>query len=250
MLLRASIFIVAMMAILAVAFYPKSAKLSLANLPFLKWQTGQANTAPKLPGAAPGQIEVARSAQPAAASPAANSSPPPLLPTSFGVYAVADGKLFSLDSLPGRVPDRRVAISGEIRTPASTTLPEGRASFIVFRREPVGSTPDRVEVRVTARVVRAMSFEAGKPKVSDAEDAWAIRSIAFPYKVSPVKDNPDMYEIRPEDPNFTLAPGRYALDIKGIAYDFSVAGAVTDTNQCLELTKAANGNFYSECKKR
>lgn len=229
MLLRAGILMIVVIAVLVAVFYSKNARFNLANLSPLKWQIGQ------LPAQAPARSEIAKPAQPAAAS-TATVAPPlnPLLPTSFGVYALAGEKLFSLETLPGRAPDRRVAISGEIRNPTSTTLPNGRASFIVFRRETVGNTPESAEVRVVARIVRAMSFEGGKPKLSNAEEAWVIRNVAFPYKVAPVRDNPDMYEIRPEDPNFTLEAGRYALVVKGIAYDFSVAGPITATNQCLE----------------
>jgi hypothetical protein len=46
-----------------------------------------------------------------------------------------------------------------------------------------------------------------------------------------------------------LPPGRYALVLKGLAYDFTVAGTVNDPRQCLERLVATNGRFYSECKK-
>ena len=244
MLLRAGILLTVMVAVLIAALYSKNATFNLANLSSLKWQIGQ------LPDQAPAKNAIAKSAQPAAAPTAVVATPiNPLLPASFGTYALAEEKLFSLEALPGRAPDRRVAISGEIRKPPSTILPNGRASFIVFRRETAGSTPDSAEVRVVARIVRAMSFEDGKPKLSNAEEAWVIRNVAFPYKVAPVRDNPDMYEIRPEDPNFILEAGRYALVVKGIAYDFSVAGPIIGTNQCLEQIRAANGIFYSECRK-
>jgi hypothetical protein len=58
-----------------------------------------------------------------------------------------------------------------------------------------------------------------------------------------------MYEVQSEDPEAALLPGRYALVIKGQAYDFSIAGAVTDRKQCLERLAATNGQFYSECLK-
>jgi hypothetical protein len=57
-----------------------------------------------------------------------------------------------------------------------------------------------------------------------------------------------MYEVLSEDPNSALTPGRYALVLKGQAYDFSVAGPVTDPKQCLEQLEATNGIFYSECR--
>jgi hypothetical protein len=59
-----------------------------------------------------------------------------------------------------------------------------------------------------------------------------------------------MYEVLGEDADKPLAPGRYALILKGEAYDFSVAGEITDSRQCLESVAAANGAFYTECQKR
>jgi hypothetical protein len=71
----------------------------------------------------------------------------------------------------------------------------------------------------------------------------------MPYRTAPKKDNPEMYEVRSENPEAPLPPGRYALVLKGLAYDFTVAGPVTDPRQCLERLVATNGRFYSECKK-
>jgi len=149
-----------------------------------------------------------------------------------------------------RQPDLRVAISAAIRTPSRTTLPDGHLKFVVFRRDSATNAPDHAEVRVVAKVAREMSFEAaGKAVTSKADDSWVIRNIAIPYRTAPKKDEPDMYEILSENPDTALAPGRYALVLKGQAYDFSVAGAITDPKQCLERVAATNGQFYSECQK-
>ena len=43
-----------------------------------------------------------------------------------------------------------------------------------------------------------------------------------------------MLMIRPENPNFVFPAGRYGLVIKGQAYDFTVAGPVTEPAQCLK----------------
>jgi hypothetical protein len=61
--------------------------------------------------------------------------PSPLLPTSYGIYAVSEDKLYRLEMLPGRAPDIRVAISPAIATPSRTLLPDGRVRFLVFRRD-------------------------------------------------------------------------------------------------------------------
>ena len=50
-----------------------------------------------------------------------------------------------------------------------------------------------------------------------------------------------MYEVRSENPDALLPPGRYALVLKGLAYDFTVAGPITDPRQCLERLVATNG---------
>jgi hypothetical protein len=175
----------------------------------------------------------------------------PLLPTSFGIYAVSGDKLYELDPLQGYAPDIRVAISAVITTPSRAVLPDGNLKFIVFRRDSGGGAPDQADVRIVAKIEQATTFDAaGKPVISKtADDNWVIRNISFPYRTAPVKDNPEMYEIQSRDPGAELTPGRYALIIKGQSFDFTVTGQVTDTRQCLERLAAANGTFYSACQK-
>jgi hypothetical protein len=129
-------------------------------------------------------------------------------------------------------------------------LPDGKAKFIVFRRDLVGNAPDRIEVRVVARVVRALTFDAkGKPALQPVTDTWSIRNVSYEFRVRPVAGNPEMLLVQAEKADFTLPPGRYVLVLKGQGYDFTVGGNVTDLAQCLERTEAANGAFYSECQK-
>jgi hypothetical protein len=176
--------------------------------------------------------------------------PPPLTPTAYGIYAVSEDKLYELELLPGRAPDIRVAVSPATLTPSKTTLPDGHLKFIVYRRDSATNAVDRAEIRVVAKVAQEMSFDkSGKPAMSKIDDTWVIRNIAIPFRTAPKNDNPDMYEVRSENPEAALTPGRYALVLKGQAYDFSVAGEVIDPRQCLERLAATNGQFYSECQK-
>jgi hypothetical protein len=64
-----------------------------------------------------------------------------------------------------------------------------------------------------------------------------------------VSENPEMLIFRPEEPDFVFPSGRYGLVLKGQAYDFTVAGPIIDPAQCLERIEAANGAFYTECRK-
>jgi hypothetical protein len=170
--------------------------------------------------------------------------PEPLLPSHFGAFAVAEGKLVELRQLRGAVPDPRVAISSPIREDSEAILPDGRLKFIVYRRDLPGSMPARAEVRVIARV---KSYLANSAKGEAAAPHWVIRNISFPYRIAPVQGAPDMYEVESEASDFTLAPGRYVLVWKGVGYDFVVAGDAS-SKHCLEQIAAVNGVFYSECR--
>lgn len=174
------------------------------------------------------------------------------VPDSYGVYAIDDGKLISLQALPIRVPDQRVGISALISTPSESVLPDGRLRFLVYRRDLLNNVPDLVTVRVIARVMRALTFDSGgKPRMVNVDGSWAVRSNLYDMKVAPDSANPEMIVISPTDGTFTFPAGRYALVLnKNIAYDFSVDGPVTDKAQCLERTDAVNMPIYTECRTR
>lgn len=177
-------------------------------------------------------------------------APPFPLPSDYGVYALSNDSLSELFLLPARVPDGRIAMSTPVSQPSRTTLPDGKAKFILFRRDLIGNAPDRVEVRVVARVVRALTFDAkGKPNFASISDAWNVRNISYEFRVRPIPGNPEMLLVQSDKADFTLSPGRYVLVLNNQGYDFTVAGNVTDLAQCLERTDAANGEFYSECQK-
>jgi hypothetical protein len=182
------------------------------------------------------------------------TTPPPQplgfpLPTVYGIYAVSGGQLFELEPLVGRVPDQRVLMSTPIRTVSRTVLPDGQIVFIVYRRDVASSAPERVTVRVIAKIRRAMTFNtAGQASVGDAEDSWTIRNVSYELRVAPLSESSEMFMIRPENVDLVFPAGRYGLVIKGQAYDFTVAGPITEASQCLESVKASNGTFYSECR--
>jgi hypothetical protein len=183
--------------------------------------------------------------------PQTTPSPPrsALVPAAYGVYAVSDGKLFELEPLMGRVPDPRIFMSAVITKPSRTLLPDGRVTFIVYRREVATSAPDHVTVRVIAKVVRDLKFgTSGHATTAKVDDAWAIRNVSFDYRVAPSPDNREMIVVKPENDAFMLSPGRYGLVVNGLAYDFAVDGWMNEPSHCLERTEAANGTFYTECR--
>jgi hypothetical protein len=186
-----------------------------------------------------------REANSASAAQALGFSPP----TVYGIYAESGGKLFALDPLPIRVPDPRVGVSAMIPEPSHVTVPDGKLTFVIYRRDLASSAPIEAFVRVVAQVERETKFNvAGPPTVDKIDGQWAIRSKSYEFKVAPIDGNPEMIALHPEDANLVLSPGRYALAIGGHGYDFTVAGQMTDTAQCLERTNVVGGTVYSECR--
>jgi hypothetical protein len=181
---------------------------------------------------------------------AAPSALPFPVPTDYGIYALNKDALKELSLLTEHVPDKRIAMSTPVTQPSTTTLADGKARFIVYRRDLVGNAPERMDVRVVARVVKAMTFDAkGKPAVVPVNDTWSIRNVSYEFRVRPIAGNPEMLLIQPEKADLTLPAGRYILVVRERGYEFSVSGQITELAQCLERTDAANGEFYSECQK-
>ena len=177
-----------------------------------------------------------------------NPTPSLQLPTVYGIYAVSDEPPVELKSLPISVPDPRIAISGVISAPSVTTIRTGKILFVLFRRDLLFSAPDRISIRVVARIARQLKFSGNKAAtITKIDREWAIRDKAYEFRVAPLSDYQEMLLVRPENSDFVLPPGRYALIIKSSGYDFTVAGRVTDKAQCLERSDTVGGTIYSEC---
>lgn len=228
-------------ALLAVAMF--AVMTGQLNIRWLgnKPQTAAVTAAPQ--AAPPAPIAAAPAVVAAPAPP-----PPPFpMPATYGVYVLNNDKLTELDRFTIRVPDARVPISPEIREPSRVVVPDGKVAFVVFRRELVNGAPEKVPVRVVARIAREMTFTDGKAATNNVDNLWRIRNSAFDFRVAPVNDNRELIVIRP-DADFVLPAGRYALVINGQGYDFAVAGKITSPQQCLERIETVNGAIYSECR--
>lgn len=177
-------------------------------------------------------------------------SPTRVLPTDYGIYALIDDKsLAELNATGVMAPDMRIAISPEFRKPDRPHLPNGRVKFIVFRRNAANVIPERVEVRVVAKIAREFSTDAAGKNLGGGEDVGVIRNSSYPFRVSPIPGKPEMYELHTGDSGLELAPGHYVLSLGSQAYYFQVDGEITDPRQCLERVVAGNGTFYAPCKK-
>ena len=210
-----------------------ASRIAIQQSPVASAQTGAETAAPPAP---------------AATLPAPPAIPGLPLPTTYGNYALNDGQLTELVPLEGQVPDKRVAISSPIHTASHTILPDGSPTFVIFRRDLATIPTDGIEARVVARIRHTMKFDNQTLQATYApEELWSIRPFTYKFRSAPVPGNPEMMLIKPD--SVALPPGRYVLVLKRQGYDFTVAGKITDPNQCLERTEAANGTFYSACSK-
>jgi hypothetical protein len=120
---------------------------------------------------------------------------------------------------------------------------------VIFRRDLMNNAPDHVDLRIVARVERALTFSsAGKAEVANVKDGWIVRGNAYHLKVSPVPDRPEMIVLS-GNPQSVFPSGRYALVVKNIAYDLTIDGKHSDSAHCLERTEALAAPVYSECRK-
>jgi hypothetical protein len=88
-------------------------------------------------------------------------------------------------------------MSTPIKTPSRTVLADGQIVFIIYRRDVASSAPERVTVRVIAKIMRAMTFDmAGQASLAKVEDAWTIRNVSYELRVAPLSEGPEMLMIR------------------------------------------------------
>ena len=114
----------------------------------------------------------------------------------------------------------------------------------------MSSAPEKVPVRIAARIARSMNFDtSGKAVVTaPVNETWLIRDQGYDLRVSPVRESPEMIMLRPENAEFAFPAGRYELLLGGQAYDFVIAGAVTDPAQCVEGVATVRGPIFYQCK--
>lgn len=178
------------------------------------------------------------------------AAPTRVLPTDYGIYALIDDKsLAELNATGVMAPDMRIAISAAFKKPDRPRLSNGRVKFIVFRRDVAKAIPERVEVRVVAKVAREYSTDAAGKAPNGGDDFGVVRNIAYPFRASPIPGTPEMYELHAGDSELDLPPGYYILSLGTQAYYFQVDGAITDPRHCLERVVSSSGTFYAPCKK-
>ena len=171
-------------------------------------------------------------------------------PTAYGVYAISNNRLIELEPISPTLVDPRVRNSLQIAKPSRTVINDAKLSFIAYRRDLTTSAPEKVSIRIAARIARAMTVDPlGKAVMEPPPtESWLIREFGYDLRVSPVQENSEMMILRPEYEEFTFPPGRYELVLGGQAYDFGIAGIITDPAQCVEGVTTPRGPAFYECR--
>jgi hypothetical protein len=138
----------------------------------------------------------------------------------------------------------------QIVKPGRIVSATAKLAFIVFRPDLVANVPEKVPVRIAARIAHTMSFNSAGMAVvtAPATDTWLIRDQGYDLRAMPMRENPEMVMLRLENPEFVFPPGRYELMLGGQAFDFVIAGEVTDPAHCVEGVVTVRGPAYTECK--
>jgi hypothetical protein len=218
--------------------------VTLWPLPKATHQFETATTTPQV-----GESAVKQSGQ-NESSLASVEAPPKLpfpVPTSFGIYVLNNNKLVELQALPINVPDPRVALSAEIKTPSTVTISDHKPAFILFRRDLLNNAPQKVILRVVARMARETKVVNGKPVITKIEGAWRIRDVSHELKISPIAGQREMVMARLDD-EVSLPAGRFALVVNRLGYDFTIDGPDQAPESCLEGFEAANGTVFTQCR--
>jgi hypothetical protein len=171
-------------------------------------------------------------------------------PAAYGVYAIRDNQLIELEQVQATPVDPRTPDQLQIVKPGRIVSATAKLSFVVFRPDLVSNPPEKVSVRIAARIAHTMNFNsAGKAVVTTpATDTWLIRDQGYNLRATPMRESAEMVMLRLENTEFAFPPGRYELMLGGQAYDFVIAGEVTDLAHCVEGVVTVRGLAFYECK--
>jgi hypothetical protein len=181
---------------------------------------------------------------------------PPAAPVSFprptfhGVYAISENRLIELKQVRATQVDPRAGNQFQIVEPGRSVVAAGTLAFVVFHPDFVSRAPEKVPLRIAARVARSMNFDSSGKAVmtTPVNETWIVRDQGYNLRVSALRENVDMLALRSEEPGFSFPSGRYELMLAGQAYDFVVAGEVTDPAHCVEGVATIRGPAFYECK--
>jgi hypothetical protein len=131
-------------------------------------------------------------------------------PTSYGVYAISDNRLIELKQVLATPVDPRAGNQFQLVEPGRSVMAAGTLAFVVFDHDFVSNAPEKVPLRIAARVARSMNFDSSGKTVmtTPATETWIVRDQGYNLLVSPLRENIEMVMLRSEQPGFSFPSGR------------------------------------------
>ena len=129
-----------------------------------------------------------------------------------------------LADIGGSLPDPDHSMGSEILQPdsrneTSTSTPEVEFALVLSRMiESVQNDPEHLRATICELARHKMKEQSISLRFAERRQLSKALETAIQGR----------YEFRSEDPDGALTPGRYALVLKGQAYDFSVGGSISD----------------------
>ena len=162
---------------------------------------------------------------------AAEAAKERLIPRQFGIFLTQGGSpLQPLELLSEEKRDLPLDFPSYLDKPQVVVQQRSPVHIVLYDRMFSLAAPSKLVVHILAKVKN--------------EDAWVIRSRGYEHRVFPRSENRDILDVFS-----TYNPGRYAIQLGGKYYAFTVEGVSEDPEFCVEKRRGVFMNDYVVCRR-
>jgi hypothetical protein len=162
---------------------------------------------------------------------AAEAAKERLIPRQFGIFLTQGGSpLQPLELLSEEKRDLPLDFPSYLDKPQVVVQQRSPVHIVLYDRMFSLGAPSKLVVHILAKVKN--------------EDAWVIRNRGYEHRVFPRSENRDILDVLS-----AYNPGRYAIQLGGKYYAFTVEGVSEDPEFCVEKRRGVFMNDYVVCRR-
>jgi hypothetical protein len=162
---------------------------------------------------------------------AAEAAKERLIPRQFGIFLTQGGSpLQPLELLSEEKRDLPLDFPSYLDKPQVVVQQRSPVHIVLYDRMFSLAAPSKLAVHILAKVKN--------------EDAWVIRNRGYEHRVFPRSENRDILDVF-----LAYNPGRYAIQLGGKYYAFTVEGVSEDPEFCVEKRRGVFMNDYVVCRR-
>jgi hypothetical protein len=162
---------------------------------------------------------------------AAEAAKERLIPRQFGIFLTQGGApLQPLELLSEEKRDLPLDFPSYLDKPQVVVQQRSPVQIVLYDRMFSLAAPSKLVVHILAKVKN--------------EDAWVIRNRGYELRVFPRSENRDILDVFS-----AYNPGRYAIQLGGKYYAFTVEGVIEDPEFCVEKRRGVFMNDYVVCRR-